>query len=95
MEGYSGPAHHAREPLEAIGRSHNAPTWKSEAALKCRSCRKGRYASPVHMIKLTEQWEITIGVRVLRRNRRCDISGGCFTLTVRFLSACRRARPQT
>ena len=27
--------------------------------LKCRSCRKGRYAPPVHMIKLTERREIT------------------------------------
>ena len=26
---------------------------------KCRSCRKGRYAPPVHMIKLTETREIT------------------------------------
>jgi hypothetical protein len=25
-------------------------------ALKCRSCRKGRYAPPVHMIKLTEPY---------------------------------------
>jgi hypothetical protein len=33
--------------------------WKLEAALKCRSCRKGRYAPPVHMIKLTETQEIT------------------------------------
>jgi hypothetical protein len=30
-----------------------------EAALKCRSCKKGRYAPPVHMIKLTEKREIT------------------------------------
>jgi hypothetical protein len=30
-----------------------------EAVLKCRSCRKGRYAPPVHMIKLTETREIT------------------------------------
>jgi hypothetical protein len=35
------------------------PIWKLEAALKCRSCRKGRYAPPVHMIKLTETREIT------------------------------------
>ena len=28
--------------------------WKLEAALKCRSCKKGRYAPPLHMIKLTE-----------------------------------------
>jgi hypothetical protein len=30
-----------------------------EAALKCRSCKKGRYAPPVHMVKLTETREIT------------------------------------
>ena len=27
-------------------------------ALKCRSCKKGRYAPPVHMIKLTKEREI-------------------------------------
>jgi hypothetical protein len=27
--------------------------------LKCRSCRKGRYAPPVHMIKLTEARQTT------------------------------------
>ena len=31
----------------------------SEAALKCRSCKKGRYAPLVHMIKLTETREFT------------------------------------
>jgi len=35
------------------------PLWKLEAALKCRLCRKGRYAPPVHMIKLTETRKIT------------------------------------
>jgi len=30
------------------------PIWKLEAALNCRSCKKGRYAPPVHMIKLTQ-----------------------------------------
>ena len=29
-----------------------------EASLKCRSCRKGRYAPPVHTIRLTETQEI-------------------------------------
>jgi hypothetical protein len=29
------------------------------AALKCRSFKKGRYAPPVHMIKLTKAREIT------------------------------------
>jgi hypothetical protein len=31
----------------------------ANAALKCRSCRKGRFATPVHMIKLTAEREIT------------------------------------
>jgi hypothetical protein len=35
------------------------PIRKVEAALKCRSCKKGRYAPLVHMIKLTESREIT------------------------------------
>jgi hypothetical protein len=46
-------------PLDAIRRPRDTPLWKLEAALKCRSCRKGRYAPPVHMIKLTETREIT------------------------------------
>jgi hypothetical protein len=36
-----------------------APESTREAALKCRSCQKRRYAPPVHMIKLTETREIT------------------------------------
>ena len=46
-------------PLDAIRRPRDTPLWKLEASLKCRSCRKGRWAPPVHMIKLTEQQEIT------------------------------------
>jgi len=46
-------------PLDAIRRPHDTPIWKLEAALKCRSCGKGRYAPPVRMIKLTETREIT------------------------------------
>ena len=46
-------------PLDAIRRPRATPIWKLEAALKCRSCRKGRYAPPVHMIKLTQEREIT------------------------------------
>jgi hypothetical protein len=46
-------------PLVDIRRSRDTPIWKLEAALKCRSCKKGRYAPPVHMIKLTETREIT------------------------------------
>lgn len=46
-------------PLDAIRRPRDTPLWKLEASLKCRSCRKGRYAPPVHMVKLTERCEIT------------------------------------
>jgi hypothetical protein len=46
-------------PLDAIRRPRDTPIWKLEAALKCRSCRKGRWAPPVHMIKLAETREIT------------------------------------
>jgi hypothetical protein len=46
-------------PLDAIRRSCDTPIWKLEAALKCRSCKNGRYAPPVHMINLTMQREIT------------------------------------
>jgi hypothetical protein len=45
-------------PLDTIRRPRNTLIWKLEAALKCRSCRKGRYAPPVHMIRLTETREI-------------------------------------
>jgi hypothetical protein len=34
-------------PLDAIRRPGNTPVWKLEAALKCRSCKRGRYAPPV------------------------------------------------
>jgi hypothetical protein len=46
-------------PLDAIRRPRHTPIWKLEAALKCRSCKKGRYAPPVNMIKLTQEREIT------------------------------------
>jgi hypothetical protein len=49
MEGFGGPA---------SLRQRSAPTARDAASLKCRSCRKVRYAPPVHMIKLTER-EIT------------------------------------
>jgi predicted CxxxxCH...CXXCH cytochrome family protein len=46
-------------PLGAIRRPRNTPIWMLEASLKCRSCRHGKYAPPVHMIRLTEEREIT------------------------------------
>jgi hypothetical protein len=45
-------------PLDAIRRPRNPPIWNMEAALKCRSCRKGRYAPPGHMIKLAATQEV-------------------------------------
>ena len=45
-------------PLGDVRRPRDTPIWKLEAALKCRSCKKGRSAPPVHMIKLTETREI-------------------------------------
>jgi len=35
-------------PLDAIRRPRDTPIWKLEAALKCRSCKKGRYATRSH-----------------------------------------------
>jgi hypothetical protein len=46
-------------PLDCVRRPKDTPIWKLEASLKCRSCRKGRYAPPVHMIRLTEQRQTT------------------------------------
>ncbi len=46
-------------PLDAIRRPRETPLWKLEASLKCRPCRNGRYAPPVHMVKLTETRQIT------------------------------------
>ena len=46
-------------PLDAIRRPRVTPIWKLEAALKCRSCRTPRYSPPVHIIKLTQEREIT------------------------------------
>jgi hypothetical protein len=46
-------------PLDAIRRPRDTPIWKLEASLKCRSCRKGRHAPPVRMIKLADRQAIT------------------------------------
>ena len=45
-------------PRTDIRRPRDTPIWKLEAALKCRSCKRGRYSPPVHMIKLTMEREI-------------------------------------
>jgi hypothetical protein len=46
-------------PLDTIQRPRDTPVWKLEASLKCRACRYGRHAPPVHMIKLAGQRAIT------------------------------------
>ena len=46
-------------PLSAIRRPRDTAIWKLEASLKCRSCRNGRHAPPVRMIKLAEKQEIS------------------------------------
>ena len=69
-------------PLGAIRRPRDTPLWKLEPSLKCRSCRKGRYAPPVHLIKLT----------ATERSRR---SSGCIrTDAAPRRPACPRARPR-
>ena len=45
-------------PFEHVRRPRDTPIWKLEASLKCRSCKKGRYAPPVHMIRLTTERQI-------------------------------------
>jgi hypothetical protein len=51
-------------PFDATRRPRDTPVWKLEAALKCRSCKKGRYSPPVHMIKLNREREIAAYVWV-------------------------------
>jgi hypothetical protein len=51
--------HRCKTPLESVRRPRDTPIWQFEAALKCRSCRKGRDAPPLQMIKLTQEPEIT------------------------------------
>ena len=46
-------------PPADIRRPRDTPTWKIEAALKCRSRRTPRYSPPVRMIKLTQQPELS------------------------------------
>ena len=46
-------------PVSDIRRPRDTLIWKLEGSLKCRSCKKVRYAPPVHMVKLTETREIT------------------------------------
>jgi hypothetical protein len=51
-------------PLDAIRRPRDTPIWKLEGSFRCRSCGTRPYSPPVHMIKLTEEREITAYVWV-------------------------------
>jgi hypothetical protein len=62
-------------PLDAIRRPRSTPIWKLEASIKCRSCRKGRYAPPVHMIKLTETQELATRGFILMRSAKTRCAG--------------------
>ena len=73
-------------PLDAIRRPRDTPLWKPEASLKCRSCRKGRYAPPVHMIKLTQQRELSPYVWCIRTKRDDWLFGLLSLRPRRFLS---------
>ena len=46
-------------PLDAIRRPRDTSIWKLEGSFRCRSCGTRRYKPPVHMIKLTQEREIT------------------------------------
>ena len=54
-------------PLDAIRCPRNTPMstqytdLELEAALKCQSCRKGRYSPLVHMIELTQERDLRLG----------------------------------
>jgi hypothetical protein len=56
-------------PLDAIRRPRDTPIWKLEAALKCRSCRKGRYAPPVIKLTATQDHAVSVGASGRRAMR--------------------------
>jgi hypothetical protein len=45
--------------LDAIRRPRDTPIWKLEGSFRCRSCGTRRYKPPVHLIKLTQEREVT------------------------------------
>ena len=46
-------------PPDAIRRPRDTLIWKLEGSFRCRSCGTRRYKPPVHLIKLTQEREIT------------------------------------
>jgi hypothetical protein len=60
----SGCAFGSAQQAALVESNRHPAIWKLEAALKCRSRKKGRYASPVHMIKPTQS-----GDRACNRRR--------------------------
>jgi hypothetical protein len=70
-------------PLDAIRRPRDTPIWKQEAALKCRSCKKGRcYAPLVHMIRLTQEREAKPSSLNSVSARLRELDGGDRPLTI-------------
>jgi hypothetical protein len=47
-------------PFDAVRRPRDTPLWKLEASFNCRSCRKGRHAPPVHLIKLNAERAVAL-----------------------------------
>jgi hypothetical protein len=56
--------------------------WKIEAALKCRSCKKGRYAPLVYVIKLTATQEITPYKIRMRRGEAAALVGRTASVSI-------------
>ena len=46
-------------PLDAIRLPRDTPIWKLEGSFRRRSCGTRRYKPPVHLIKLTQEREVT------------------------------------
>jgi hypothetical protein len=73
-------------PLDAIRRPRDTPIWKLEASLKCRSCRMGRRAPPVRMIRLASINELAKRARqavaCFRFSRCCRARAVWSTVTV-------------
>jgi hypothetical protein len=61
-------------PLADIRRPRDTPIWKLEAALKCRSCRKGRYAPPTQTDRDARDHAVSLGAS--RRGEVKQVTGG-------------------
>jgi len=82
MEGYGGPVPQRRAglarvgcnrcktraslPLNAVRRRRSTPICELQASLKCQSCMKDRFASPIRMVMPTEKWGSGLTSRYIR-----------------------------